>query len=430
MSSMDPCNCRGATPAPPLQQRQRAAAAPGPLGKWLGWSNGSRGPRMETSILRCSKPSSAFPLFSTLPDKRAFQCSPAPRGAGTSDGTAPRTEMRVNPPGSLTPPAERGRSPPRAEMLSIPPRCGPRTVEYPWAALCPPTGLRGAPASPGRADPRMLAPPALRAHLRTTSPGRRPPTPQPLGTAAPTWSGCDGGGGFPLPPGCAGCSFMAVIAGYSAPLAWAALTASHCRCGPGQLSLGASHMTPTSPGSGAATEEEEEKYKRGRRAGGAEQPLPRAEIPAPCWPHSRAPTLLLGDGPPAPASAPRRAPSALPPASLHPPGAGCLVPPPSSQQVSQRCLPAWERPFGTDGAGAMPEPPPALPRGDRLREGSPEVLVAGLPYETDDTVRWKCSPVPSWPALLSRDCKLEWKRLICFNIIAWNSQERAALAGW
>lgn len=294
------------SPQLPRGNAGTASAAAAALGKRLGWSNGSRGPRMETSILRCSKPSSAFPLLSTLPKTRAFPCSPALGRAGTPGGTAPRTEVRANPPVNPTPPAEQGRSPPspgqRCEATSpapprrrpepplpvprtplrvpsrcnhgesgaqtppgpdstaqpspqlSPPRWGPCTVRYPWAALCPPTRLRGAPASPDRAEVARTPRTSCSSPHNFTGTAAAPP--RPLGTAAPTWSGW-GGGGFPLPPGCAGCSFIAVIAGDSAPLAWAALTASHCRCGPGQPSLGASRMTPTSPRSGAAAEEEE-----------------------------------------------------------------------------------------------------------------------------------------------------------------------------
>lgn len=222
------------SPQLPWGNAGTASAAAAALGKRLGWSNGSRGPRMETSILRCSKPSSAFPLLSTLPKTRAFPCSPALGRAGTPGGTAPRTEMRANPPVNPTPPAEQGRSPPspgqRCEATSpAPPRHRSPRSRYParpsgsppgattgkakrqlpqdpTAQLSPRRSFRLLAEVPARLDtheppsaprlgsaglphpptePRLLALPALRAHLRTTSPGRRPPLPGPSAPRLP-----------------------------------------------------------------------------------------------------------------------------------------------------------------------------------------------------------------------------------------------------
>lgn len=328
---------------------------PGPRFQRLGCRRDAGKPPREP----LPEPSGAAPD----PSRPRLRCGAGPTVAPPLAPGAPRFPRRSAAPGSAgqDPTAHGSPHPNKAEhkLLRDPgsfpaapdgsaPRWGPRTAASP---LQPP---RDAKRGSGPSAPRVaLYHPITCARLGATSPGQRPPPPRSLGASGPTWSGC-GGGGFPL-PGCAGCSFMAVIAGGSARLAWAAHAASRCRYGPGQPSPGASRMSPASPGSGAAADGGGGGGRRGGRRrnkkGGAGLPLPQRLRCLGGARHRRAPHRGLPEHH-------RRAPAAerpAPPAPLRSArrGPARLVPPPSSQQVSQRCPPAWERPFRQHGTGAV-----------------------------------------------------------------------------
>lgn len=222
-------------PAPPRPGRRWGARPPGSPAAGTG-----RPPRPA--------PGRAAPHRTASPD-------PRPRCHRCTPGRRLRRQPAGSPPPAPLPPAAQLAGKRSANSCGTRRRRGPGLTDTPAprrgrtgvgplraAPPLPPSShpqrrLRGGPASPGRAAPRAQPPPPRpdfyhaphnfsgTAAVPPPAPPNIPLHPPAPPAAGPTWSGC-GGGGFPLPPGCAGCSFMAVIAGGSARLGSAPLTAA------------------------------------------------------------------------------------------------------------------------------------------------------------------------------------------------------------
>lgn len=125
---------------------------------------------------------------------------------------------------------------------------------------------------------------------------------------------------------------------------------------------------------------------------------------------------------------PGTAPQHQPGAARRAPRAGHALPsrpPRSARREPGPPRPAAEQPAGVTAVpsslgetiphsqrgGGGPNSPRQCPAETGPAEGNPAVLAARCAgrsaLRSDGTVRGKCSPVPSRPALLSRDCKLE-----------------------